>query len=597
MTKHEIDATAEYLRHYNSIYAPGYAVLVTGEWGVGKTFQVKNALGESEIYYVSLFGINTPNDVYSEVYSKMFPVRAKLKSATSHIGDLSIGIGVIGSISADLNVANAVFRQKIKSDKTIVFDDLERCDIPPKVLLGIINLYVEHHKCRVVVICHDHKMTEDFLEFKEKIFGHNIHVSPNIEEAYDFFLNSISVHNDSFLRQNKNEMCSIFRSSDTHSLRILRQCITSCNRLLNALLPVHLENTTAVSEIAHLFYVLSIGVYSGKLKEDDIKNRREKKLRFDLSDKHTDNEVDSIVHAFARYPTINLGSSIISDETLIYALIYGVFREDLIQYDISNSSQYAPPEKIPSWRKLISFQSMDDDSAYSALNELNSDFEEHAFHEPGDILHLFSLLLLMSSEGIIERSVADVVTACQAYVDNLYDTKQLPPFDPSTSRASQIFTGHQGYGFWVSDSYRSEFRALVSYLEESQRRVLRDSFPLAASNTLALVEHDGRALFDQICTTHTGNNPFARLPVLAAIDPTVFVSTLLRGNPANWYWVISALKERYTTSRKSLLEEKEWILSVISKLEIELTNTSGFRRLRLDLILKQGIREVIDIFT
>lgn len=33
-----------YLAYYEARHKPGYAVLVTGAWGVGKTFQVQKAL-------------------------------------------------------------------------------------------------------------------------------------------------------------------------------------------------------------------------------------------------------------------------------------------------------------------------------------------------------------------------------------------------------------------------------------------------------------------------------------------------------------------------------------------------------------------------
>ncbi|MEO1603432.1 MAG: P-loop NTPase fold protein, partial [Pseudomonadota bacterium] len=47
----------EYLAHYQTLENPGYAVLVTGEWGSGKTHQIKQVIPDAERYYVSLFGI------------------------------------------------------------------------------------------------------------------------------------------------------------------------------------------------------------------------------------------------------------------------------------------------------------------------------------------------------------------------------------------------------------------------------------------------------------------------------------------------------------------------------------------------------------
>ena len=41
-----------YLEYYLSLESPGFAVLVKGPWGTGKTFQVKKFIPEAKRYYV-----------------------------------------------------------------------------------------------------------------------------------------------------------------------------------------------------------------------------------------------------------------------------------------------------------------------------------------------------------------------------------------------------------------------------------------------------------------------------------------------------------------------------------------------------------------
>ena len=52
------DPLKSYLDYYKDLDRPGYAVLVTGEWGVGKTYQVQKVLAPEEYIYVSLFGLS-----------------------------------------------------------------------------------------------------------------------------------------------------------------------------------------------------------------------------------------------------------------------------------------------------------------------------------------------------------------------------------------------------------------------------------------------------------------------------------------------------------------------------------------------------------
>ena len=49
----ENDALTSYLDYYKSLERPGFALLVTGAWGSGKTFQVTAALDESESCYTN----------------------------------------------------------------------------------------------------------------------------------------------------------------------------------------------------------------------------------------------------------------------------------------------------------------------------------------------------------------------------------------------------------------------------------------------------------------------------------------------------------------------------------------------------------------
>ena len=66
-----------YLEYYLSLESPGFAVLVKGPWGTGKTFQVKKFIPEAKRYYVSLFGVDSIEQLHKEVYAAAFPMQEK----------------------------------------------------------------------------------------------------------------------------------------------------------------------------------------------------------------------------------------------------------------------------------------------------------------------------------------------------------------------------------------------------------------------------------------------------------------------------------------------------------------------------------------
>ena len=67
----------EYMNYYTTLTAPGYAVLVTGDWGTGKTHQVKSCIREEDRLYVSIFGVQTVEQLHSEVFAASAPTLAK----------------------------------------------------------------------------------------------------------------------------------------------------------------------------------------------------------------------------------------------------------------------------------------------------------------------------------------------------------------------------------------------------------------------------------------------------------------------------------------------------------------------------------------
>lgn len=80
----------------------------------------------------------------------------------------------------------------VKKGKLLIFDDIERCDVPMKKLLGFLNYFVEQCHCHLIIIGDENKIADGeqkkvFADFKEKTIGREFEIEANVEDAIKCF--------------------------------------------------------------------------------------------------------------------------------------------------------------------------------------------------------------------------------------------------------------------------------------------------------------------------------------------------------------------------------------------------------------------------
>lgn len=266
----------DFLNEYAKLPSPQYAVLLRGKWGCGKTYFVKHWLAEFDKsdklpanensielkpIYVSLFGMREISDIKSAIdrcvnpffYSKtgkILKIAGRIASKIIFKTELDIDkdgkseTSFSGALDS-LSIFENDNKDEVKGVKFIIFDDLERCQIPMKQLLGFINYFVEHCDCHVVVIGEEKyladKTQHDLLEFKEKIVGREFEILPDIEAAIKLFVDEPMMATD-FLSKETGMIQLCFECSATHNLRLLRQSLLDFSSLISALPSNLVEN-------------------------------------------------------------------------------------------------------------------------------------------------------------------------------------------------------------------------------------------------------------------------------------------------------------------------------------------------------------------
>ena len=193
--------TLEELKYYCDEPQPVGALMLTGEWGCGKTYLLNNSLSNAlkdkcVCLRVSLFGMASIEEVKKEVKQCWLRTVAELNTPASgwaekaqkytgvfktvadkgaeHLPEPWKSI-VSGALS--FNVIDFVKVEPKMGDKKVIliFDDLERTDIPTSDLLGCINDYCENLHINTIVVANEEKIQSSEKDKIQELLKHRPH--------------------------------------------------------------------------------------------------------------------------------------------------------------------------------------------------------------------------------------------------------------------------------------------------------------------------------------------------------------------------------------------------------------------------------------
>jgi hypothetical protein len=197
------------------------ALLLTGDWGSGKTYHIKNHVfprleNETEFVplIVSLYGVADKNDIARKVLFEYFDRKGKdsnisTSSIAKNVQKLSEAIPFVKKyIDVEKFITGTgdnLFRFLPHDKLLICFDDLERVSdqLATNDILGVINQLVENKGSKVLVIANYNEI-KGGLTFKEKTIEKTIHFTPNISAIIDSIINIYSDNSfKNYLKENK----------------------------------------------------------------------------------------------------------------------------------------------------------------------------------------------------------------------------------------------------------------------------------------------------------------------------------------------------------------------------------------------------------
>lgn len=228
-----------------------YALMISGEWGVGKTFYYEQILKKIatntplpsdnrkryECVRVSLFGIESIKDIESRLFSSLSLSIARLGKKIPRQASRQLKL-LFYEISSRIEFKNCIPTFKVGelvkkndlnpevSNFVLCFDDFER--ISSKLdygeLMGYINDLVENKSAKIVILVNENKIKADrYAALKEKVVGVSMPFGISIKDVFEEFVESKFKGSPSYRKYLESERDFILKhfAYGSNNLRIL----------------------------------------------------------------------------------------------------------------------------------------------------------------------------------------------------------------------------------------------------------------------------------------------------------------------------------------------------------------------------------------
>ena len=503
---------ASYLDGYlNAANKPDYAVLITGDWGSGKTHFIKKYLGSDKriindwltdcekhiVLYVSLFGAKSRADMDGRVLEKLHPIlkSKKVKVFTSSfpiigmiagVSALVPGGAVVGErIGKGLQCFTDTFMESLLKEKkekdfknlVVVFDDVERADMPLPELLGYLNEYVEHLHVPCILLAdenvwkeinesqkiHQKKITgnvggkgkvnltveksinqtlHSLSSTEEKVIGKKFQIRTSPEEIIEAWFpenkNGETIFGDAIyelLKPHKALLKSILEKSPKRNYRAFKQSIEDLKNFIGPNyknIPKELLTKKQLNSLIFADFLCS--VYGAKLAlfRNDSFVVASQKIQMArafargsgkvVDDEDDENVKDPFDDAFGKIECISQMSH--ACDTKKWDAIW----EKWLESSIIDKDEVVAAIKDTIWfdrekqywtDQLYHWYELSDDEGRLALDSFYESIELKRILNPDTLIALFYRLYWYASEGVLKESAEDFSKRMYQYVDDV----------------------------------------------------------------------------------------------------------------------------------------------------------------------------------
>lgn len=497
MTEHN-KIVLQALNDYLHLENPGYGVLIKGAWGCGKSFFIKkwkesiekgilDDEDEEAVHlkpiYVTLNGVSNIGQIDEALKREISPfLHGKFMKGLGKALKFAASVALRFNVDAngDGNPEQMVCTidpktllefdpTKVKGQRIIIFDDIERAKLPIGEVLGYINYFVEQVGCHVVMVgdVRNVKDTESFKLIKEKTIGHEYRVEAETEAALTDFINEIDKDGRYKFEGMKNVISYSFLVTKVGNLRILRQSLYDYKSFVSHLPEVVIKADEFKNIRMYLlanFIVISAEYKSGNL----VMERFDQQLGADTINRMAskDRKQETLpetpaADTMAKYQQTGLTEThrLLNKgyvSCVMNYLMEGEINSDFLLGEVKR-------DRSTPWEKLSTYSSLTNEDFEKCLNQTagyleNGDFEKVDYL----LMATFSMLLVIKRGMTHNYSTKKVCAWCvKAIEEKFFSTCRTQ--DDLYAMRGHI---HRCLGYYQSESIIEEAKQLNKQIEE-----------------------------------------------------------------------------------------------------------------------------------
>lgn len=585
---------SDYLDYYFKLpNSPGFAVMIDGSWGSGKTWYIskfceKESYKKLSIFNVSLYGLNHVSQIDDEIFKQAHPILSHkgvmiAGALTKAALKATVRIDFDGDKKDDVNLSLSIpsidFKKisKEPNDNVLIFDDFERTSIPLKEILGYINHFVERNGCKVIIITNENeiiKSDEEYKKAKEKLIGVTFRYKSNISEAYDGLIDEI---NDSklkiYFRTFRDGFEDIYKKSGCTNFRMFRSFLIDFERFFNVLDPKIKKHEKSIEHLLYIYFIFhfetkqnGLSTYSNSM----FYSSDEKKLK--------------VADLNGKYQRPLFVDMLLSSETWA-ALMNNEVDSHKINKEISESKFYFNPI-APEWVRLWSFNYLNDKEFIALRDIVKKQLQNKTFTNSNVIRHVVGLMLELSKNSLIDFKPADIIKAgidCAKHA-----------FDKGLYKPTEYYEGFKNYwgGLSIYSSDTDDYEIFSKEIDILDNEMQNINFSNVAREVFLKMKECDSSFIPMLTTNNVNVRSYQDEPILKFIPTESFVNLVINTTHSNRSTICYNLSERYKKlyPESPLLSEYEWFRDVIIGVKAgfdDLTSEKCLTKHNVQLVLNQ----------